>query len=118
MEAKFYCMKVTSEDDRYAVRSVVRALDILIVLSTQNGPVSLADLAKETSLNPSTAFRLLESMRSRGFVRQADSGRGYQLDSRVVAIQDIACAMHVLRAAQEQDVGTIVDLGVKDVLAT
>jgi len=84
MEAKFYCMKVTSEDDRYAVRSVVRALDILIVLSTQNGPVSLADLAKETSLNPSTAFRLLESMRSRGFVRQADSGRGYQLDSRVV----------------------------------
>jgi IclR family KDG regulon transcriptional repressor len=84
MEAKFYCMKVTSEDDRYAVRSVVRALDILIVLSTQGGPVSLADLAKETSLNPSTAFRLLESMRSRGFVRQADSGRGYQLDSRVV----------------------------------
>jgi DNA-binding IclR family transcriptional regulator len=118
MQAEFYCMKVTSEDDRYVVRSVVRALDVLMALSTQNGSVSLADLAKETGLNPSTAFRLLESMRVRGFVRQADGGSGYQLDSRVVAIQDIACAVHVLRAAQEQDVGTIVDLGVKDVLAT
>jgi DNA-binding IclR family transcriptional regulator len=84
VQAGFYSVKVTSEDDRYVVRSVVRALDILIVLSTQNGPVSLADLAKETGLNPSTAFRLLESMRARGFVRQADAGSGYQLDSRVV----------------------------------
>jgi DNA-binding IclR family transcriptional regulator len=60
-------VKVTSQDDRYTVRSVVRALDVLTVLSTQNRPVSLADLAKETGLNPSTAFRLLESMRVRGF---------------------------------------------------
>jgi ornithine cyclodeaminase/alanine dehydrogenase-like protein (mu-crystallin family) len=39
-------------------------------------------------------------------------------DSSGVAIQDIACAVFVLRAAQEQDAGTIVDLGAKDVLAT
>jgi DNA-binding IclR family transcriptional regulator len=84
MQAQFYSMKVSSQDDRYVVRSVVRALDVLIVLSTQNGSVSLADLAKETGLNPSTVFRLLESMRVRGFVRQADGGSGYQLDSRVV----------------------------------
>jgi DNA-binding IclR family transcriptional regulator len=85
MQAGFYCMKVTSENDRYVVRSVVRALDVLMALSTQNGPVSLADLAKETGLNPSTAFRLLESMRVRGFVRRTDGGgSGYQLDSRVV----------------------------------
>jgi DNA-binding IclR family transcriptional regulator len=77
-------VKVTSQDDRYVVRSVVRALDVLIVLSTQNGPVGLADLAKGTGLNPSTVFRLLESMRVRGFVRQADGGSGYQLDSRAV----------------------------------
>ena len=77
-------MKVTSEDDRYVVRSVVRALDVLIVLSTQTGPMSLADVAEESGLNPSTAFRLLESMRVRGFVRQADGGSGYQLAGRVV----------------------------------
>ncbi|MFG1710371.1 IclR family transcriptional regulator [Nonomuraea sp. M3C6] len=75
---------MTIDGDRYVVRSVVRALDILLVLSTQKGPVSLADLAKATGLNSSTAFRLLESLRTRGFVRQADGGSGYQLDSRVV----------------------------------
>jgi DNA-binding IclR family transcriptional regulator len=84
MKVQFYSVKVTSQDDRYIVRSVVRALDVLIVLSTQNGPISLADVAEGTGLNPSTAFRLLESMRARGFVRQADGGSGYQLGSRVV----------------------------------
>src|SRR5258705_1648755 len=77
-------MKVRNEDDRYVVRSVTRALDLLIVLSNQNGPMGLADLADHTGLNPSTAFRLLESMRTRGFVRQAGGGNGYQLGSMVV----------------------------------
>src|SRR5258705_12897942 len=77
-------MKVRNEDDRYVVRSVTRALDLLIVLSNQNGPMGLADLADHTGLNPSTAFRLLESMRTRGFVRQAGGGNGYQLGSIVV----------------------------------
>jgi IclR family acetate operon transcriptional repressor len=77
-------MKVTDDNDRYVVRSVVRALELLIVLSSKSGAVSLADLAEATELNPSTAFRLLESMRTRGFVRQADGSIGYQLDSRVV----------------------------------
>lgn len=59
-------MKVT-EGDRYVVRSVVRALDLLLALSNRHGPVSLAELAQDSDLNPSTAFRLLESMRARGF---------------------------------------------------
>jgi ornithine cyclodeaminase/alanine dehydrogenase-like protein (mu-crystallin family) len=38
-------------------------------------------------------------------------------DSSGVAVQDIACAVHVWRAAVEQDAGTVVDLGASDVLA-
>jgi DNA-binding IclR family transcriptional regulator len=75
---------VESEDDRYIVRSVTRALDLLMALSTQQGPMLLADLAQQTGLNQSTAFRLLESMRSRGFVGQSGGGGGYQLGSAVV----------------------------------
>jgi DNA-binding IclR family transcriptional regulator len=74
------------DDDRYVVRSVVRALDLLLVLADRSGSTNsanLADLAAEAGLNPSTAFRLLESMRARGFVRQGE-GSGYQLGSRVV----------------------------------
>jgi ornithine cyclodeaminase/alanine dehydrogenase-like protein (mu-crystallin family) len=37
-------------------------------------------------------------------------------DSSGVAIQDLACAVHVLRAAQASGAGTVVDLGAKDVL--
>jgi alanine dehydrogenase len=37
-------------------------------------------------------------------------------DSSGVAIQDLACAVHVLRAARQADAGTVVDLGAKDVL--
>jgi alanine dehydrogenase len=38
-------------------------------------------------------------------------------DSSGVAVQDIACAVHVWRAAVEQDAGTVVDFGASDVLA-
>lgn len=37
-------------------------------------------------------------------------------DSSGVAIQDLACAVHVLRGAAAADVGTVVDLAAKDVL--
>jgi ornithine cyclodeaminase/alanine dehydrogenase-like protein (mu-crystallin family) len=37
-------------------------------------------------------------------------------DSSGVAIQDLACAVHVLRAAQAAGAGTVVDLAAKDVL--
>lgn len=37
-------------------------------------------------------------------------------DSSGVAIQDLACAVHVLHAAQQSGAGTVVDLGAKDVL--
>ena len=37
-------------------------------------------------------------------------------DSSGVAIQDLACAVHVLRAARAAGVGTVVDLAAKDVL--
>lgn len=39
-------------------------------------------------------------------------------DSSGVAIQDLACAVHVLRAAEREGVGTRVDLAAKDVLET
>lgn len=37
-------------------------------------------------------------------------------DSSGVAIQDLVCAVHVQRAAQERDAGVVVDLAAKDVL--
>jgi IclR family acetate operon transcriptional repressor len=54
---------------RYEIRSVTRALDVLIQVS-ELGEGELSSIARATGLHPTTTLRLLESLRSRGFVRQ------------------------------------------------
>jgi len=53
----------------YQIRSVVRALDVLIAAS-EHGPADLATLARVVQLHPSTTLRMLQSLRSRDPVRQ------------------------------------------------
>ena len=77
-------MKVTSNDERYVVRSVTRALDLLTALGALGGTASLAELSAATGLNPSTAFRLLESLRARGYATPVEGGSGYALGGHVV----------------------------------
>ena len=54
---------------RYEIRSVTRALDVLIVVA-ELGEADLTGVARAAGLHPTTTLRLLESLRSRGFVRQ------------------------------------------------
>ena len=53
---------------RYEIRSVTRALDVLIALS-ERGKNDLSSIARRTELHPTTTLRLLESLRARGFAR-------------------------------------------------
>jgi len=59
---------------RYQVRAVARALDLLFVLGDLAGPADLTTLARRAGLHPSTAFRMLETLRTRGLVRSARDG--------------------------------------------
>jgi DNA-binding IclR family transcriptional regulator len=68
--------------DRYQVRAVTRALDVLLAFRELDPPVELAVLARHTGLHPSTALRYLESLRSRGLLRSLAAG-GYELGSPV-----------------------------------
>ena len=68
--------------DRYQVRSVTRALDLLLAFRDHEGPYELTLLSRRVGLHPTTAFRYLESLRSRGIVRVAPDG-GYELGSPV-----------------------------------
>jgi IclR family acetate operon transcriptional repressor len=54
---------------RYEIRSVTRALDVLLQVS-ELGEAELSSVARASGLHPTTTLRLLESLRSRGFVRQ------------------------------------------------
>jgi IclR family transcriptional regulator, acetate operon repressor len=53
----------------YQIRSVVRALDVLIAVS-ELGAADLSKVASAVDLHPSTTLRMLESLRSRDMVRQ------------------------------------------------
>ena len=53
-----------------AVKSVAKVLDILEHLGAARRPVSVSDLARATGFNVSTAFRLVQTLVSRGYVEQ------------------------------------------------
>ncbi|MCL6548066.1 MAG: IclR family transcriptional regulator [Alicyclobacillus sp.] len=58
------------------VRSVDRALDILLCFSRAEGGLTLSEIAREVGLHKSTVHRLLLSLQQKGFVRrQPDSDK-------------------------------------------
>lgn len=63
------------------VRAVTRALDLLIELGAWDRPATLTELARRVDLHPTTALRLLDSLRARGFVHQT-SNRAYVLGAQ------------------------------------
>ena len=54
---------------RYEIRSVTRALDVLSVVG-ELGEADLTGVARAAGIHPTTALRVLETLRGRGFVRQ------------------------------------------------
>jgi DNA-binding IclR family transcriptional regulator len=55
---------------------------LLVELSEWQRPAGLSELSARVELHPSTAFRLLESLQSRGFVHQLPDDRTYKLGNR------------------------------------
>lgn len=66
------------------VRSVERALDLLIALERADQPLGLSELARTTTIPKSTSRRLLSVLERRGLVQK--ERWGYQLGSRVVLL--------------------------------
>jgi DNA-binding IclR family transcriptional regulator len=56
------------------VRAVVRALDVMGALGRAGEPMTLAAVARQVGMHPTTTLRMLESLRARNMVRY-DGGR-------------------------------------------
>lgn len=70
------------DEDRGSVRSVERALDILLAFTEQR-ELGLTEVAKAVGLHKSTVFRLLHTLERKGFVvRDPDTDR-YRLGFRI-----------------------------------
>ena len=68
------------------VKSLARALGLLDILGENGAECSLRDIARASHLPPSTAHRLLASLRRRGFVAQNKITSNYTLGENLILL--------------------------------
>ena len=85
-------------DDLAPVRSVARAVDLLIILGS--GPRPLREISAEVGLSKPTAHRILSSLKSRGMVMQDSRSGEYGLGP--------AC-FHLMSAVVSGEAGFVLD---------
>ena len=74
-------MSASPKDTRVRIQSLARGNAILEVIE-EHGVAKLATIARQTGLNKTTAFYLLESLVDLGFVERLDQAQGFQLGLR------------------------------------
>jgi IclR family KDG regulon transcriptional repressor len=70
---------MAKDEQRYIIRSVSRALEVLKTFSDAQPELSLAEISRRLNLNRSTTFRLLVTLQAHGYVEQARENRKYRL---------------------------------------
>lgn len=83
----------STNDERYSLRSVGRALDVLQVLGNGRGKgMGVGEIAEAIGVSRSTAFTLLQTLVARGFVAdvRVGGGRLYGLGLSLVYLGDLA----------------------------
>ena len=71
-------------DDRYTVPGLVRGLRALQAFSEERRELSVSELAEVIDVNRSSAFRIIYTLETCGFLYKADGSRRYSLTSRVL----------------------------------
>ena len=71
--------------DRYVIRSVARALDVLVVTAESPGGLDVSSVARATNLHSATVFRILQTLKRRGFVVDGSDGT-YRVGPRVFEV--------------------------------
>jgi DNA-binding IclR family transcriptional regulator len=84
--------------DRRAVRSVDRAIALLLALGESEQPVGVTDLAARIGLHKSTVARLVLTLRNGGLVEQDKGSSGYRLGVAMIRLGGQAERMVDLRS--------------------
>lgn len=74
-------MGASAKETKVRIQSLARANAILEVLERQ-GIATLTSIARQTGLNKTTAFYLIESLVGLGFAERLDQGQGFRLGLR------------------------------------
>jgi IclR family transcriptional regulator, KDG regulon repressor len=68
--------------------SVTKAINLLEELSRARKPLALKDLARNLNLDKATAYRLLNSLRQKGFVQRIDNRGFYGLGPKLLVLAE------------------------------
>lgn len=72
--------------EKTTVRSVERAMDILLCFADQPGGLGVTQIADRLGLYKSTVHRLLQALEAKGFVRRDPMSERYHLGERVLQL--------------------------------
>lgn len=78
--------KSSETETRYIVPGLIRGLQILQAFTQDRQELTVADLARLVDVNRSTAFRLVYTLESAGFLHKVPDTRRYRLGSRVLEL--------------------------------
>lgn len=73
-------------EDRYAIRSVDRAIDILECIAAQNGALTVDQIVAATGLPKTTAFRVLATLTARRVIERDEQTQTYRLGALALVI--------------------------------
>jgi DNA-binding IclR family transcriptional regulator len=79
-------MNSSASEDRYAIRSVDRALDIIACIAGRNGALTVDQITEATGLPKSTVFRVLATLTARRFVDRDPQSQTYRLGMLALVI--------------------------------
>ena len=79
-------MNKSANSKKYKVHSLERGLDLIEILADGSPEKSLSELSKKAEFNPSTAHRILDALKSRGYVRQNPETSNYSLTYKMFEI--------------------------------
>jgi IclR family KDG regulon transcriptional repressor len=83
--------------NRYQIRAVERALELLEAFSIAEPEFSLTELSGRLGLNTSTVFRLLATLQGRGYVEQSPENGRYRLGPACLRLGSVYLAQADLR---------------------
>jgi len=83
--------------DRNFISSLARGLSILEAFDPANPKMGIAELAKETGLSKSTVFRLVQTLRSLGYIVHAGDEKKFILGPKVLGLGFAALSSMELR---------------------
>jgi IclR family KDG regulon transcriptional repressor len=76
-------------NDHYLVQTVANALDVINVFETESEPLSIAELVERTNMNRTTLYRVLYTLRTRGFVEMDPVTGKYRLGIKIVQLSSL-----------------------------